>query len=515
MISSSSDTYAHKLTGECRCGRTHGYDFDARPRSEIVARYVYIDEQGQPLHRTIRYKPKRFSQEHYENGKWMTGLAGTRRVLYHLPDVLSHPASDPIFLVEGEKDADALNELGVCATCNPMGAGKWHGSYSEALRGKWIVPIPDNDDAGRQHTEQVCAALWGKAAKITRIDLPGLKEKGDAFDWIRAGGTRAELHRIAVETMEWHPPSRMKGIDATELLQMEFPPDKWVIKNLLGEGVTLLCAPPKYGKSLFALDIALEVVCGGKALGSLDVVEQGEVLFISLDDRRQKAIKQRLQKLLNGRPMPKGFIFYNAWPRLDQGGIEALEHEIAIRPNLRLIVIDTWKHIKPVPIPGLNIYDADVDAMHPLQAAVEGKCALLAVHHTNRRIAPDDPFDLISGSQGLAASVSAAIVMRRARGKSEAKISVTGRDIEEQELACSFDKETLLWTISGDAADAELNSTRNAILEFLKIQLTGRPRDIAAAIGKSVNVVSVTLYRMTRDGQVRALGDGLYALPKQ
>ena len=38
-------------------------------------------------------------------------------------------------MVEGEKDADALTALGLTATCNPMGAGKWRDSYTATLAG--------------------------------------------------------------------------------------------------------------------------------------------------------------------------------------------------------------------------------------------------------------------------------------------------------------------------------------------------------------------------------------------
>ena len=62
------------------------------------------------------------------NGGWTWKLGKIRRVLYRLPRVLEAAQSgDGVFVVEGEKDVEALERAGVTATCNPGGAGKWRG----------------------------------------------------------------------------------------------------------------------------------------------------------------------------------------------------------------------------------------------------------------------------------------------------------------------------------------------------------------------------------------------------
>ena len=102
-----------------------------------------------------RTKPdgtKDFFQERFDakSGKFFPGMKDganqTRRVLYHLPDVLR---AETVFCVEGEKDADRLMSAGLVApTCNPGGAGKWFPSYSESLKGKNVRILPDNDEPG-------------------------------------------------------------------------------------------------------------------------------------------------------------------------------------------------------------------------------------------------------------------------------------------------------------------------------------------------------------------------------
>src|SRR5262249_57365864 len=109
---------------------------------------------------------------------WLWNLKDIETVLYHLPQVVTAAQTGAtVYVVEGEKDADNLLALGLVATCNPMGAGKWRDRYSEALRGAHVVILPDNDTPGQNHAAQVARSLQGKASRVTLIDLPGLPPK--------------------------------------------------------------------------------------------------------------------------------------------------------------------------------------------------------------------------------------------------------------------------------------------------------------------------------------------------
>ena len=55
--------------------------------------------------------------------------------------------------------------------------------------------LPDNDEAGRNHAQQVAQSLHGIAESVRVVELPGLPPKGDVSDWIAAGGTKEELMR--------------------------------------------------------------------------------------------------------------------------------------------------------------------------------------------------------------------------------------------------------------------------------------------------------------------------------
>src|SRR5437588_1933154 len=85
--------------------------------------YIYRDENGEQLFRVVRGKGKRFFQERFEDGGWKRGVQGVQRVLYNMPAVMDAATHRKVvFVVEGEKDADALISQGVIATTNPGGA---------------------------------------------------------------------------------------------------------------------------------------------------------------------------------------------------------------------------------------------------------------------------------------------------------------------------------------------------------------------------------------------------------
>lgn len=179
-----------------------------------VAEYDYRDESGRLLFQVVRFEPKAFRQRRPDGkGGWTWGLGDTRRVLFLLPELLAADPTEPVFIVEGEKDALNLAGLGVVATCNPMGAGKWRDEYGAALAGRRVVVIPDNDEPGRAHALAVTRSLHGISASVKIVDLPDLPPSGDISDWIARGGTREDLTGLEESAPAWLPDMAQKPED--------------------------------------------------------------------------------------------------------------------------------------------------------------------------------------------------------------------------------------------------------------------------------------------------------------
>lgn len=192
-----------------------------KPR--IVATYDYRDERGELLFQAIRCEPKDFRQRRPDGkGGWLWSVKGVRVVPYRLPELLAEPARS-VFVAEGEKDCDSLARIGVLATCNAGGAGKWTAAHAEHLRGRRVAVLPDNDDAGRNHAQQVARSLHGVAESVRIVELPGLPVKGDVSDWLAAGGAKAQLGELAKATEVWAPAVAEPWLDLIPLDAMELP----------------------------------------------------------------------------------------------------------------------------------------------------------------------------------------------------------------------------------------------------------------------------------------------------
>ena len=166
---------------------------------KIIATYDYRATDGVLLFQVVRFEPKDFRQRRPDDrGGWVWKMGGVPRVPFRLPELLAAiAAGQTIYIAEGEKGVGALEFIGLAATCSPGGAGKWQPAYSEHFAGADVVILPDNDNPGRAHAEQVAGALRSVARSIRVLPLPGLPLKGDVADWIVAGGTAAKLQELA------------------------------------------------------------------------------------------------------------------------------------------------------------------------------------------------------------------------------------------------------------------------------------------------------------------------------
>lgn len=167
----------------------------------IVATYDYFDERRQFVCQVVRFEPKAFRQRTLCGDQWIWSIHGLRPPLYRLPELLAAPVDEWVFLVEGEKDVEALRQIGLVATCNIQGAGKWKAYYNQWLSGRSLCLLPDNDEAGQRHAQLVSQSLTGFARCMHILELPNLPHKGDASDWLTHGGDRAALLALLHQAM--------------------------------------------------------------------------------------------------------------------------------------------------------------------------------------------------------------------------------------------------------------------------------------------------------------------------
>jgi hypothetical protein len=182
-----------------------------RVKLKLVATYVYTDENDRPLCRKLRYEPKSFRQERWEDGRWVHGLGradDVRRVLYRLPRVMDNPLGK-VFLVEGEGKVELLESWGLVATCCRRGSSLWLDDYSRCLAGRDVVLLPDNDEPGRRFMDQAAGSLMRHGAdSLAFLDLgqliPGFPPGGDIKDLAAGGGRKPDLMKLLNRVPVWH-----------------------------------------------------------------------------------------------------------------------------------------------------------------------------------------------------------------------------------------------------------------------------------------------------------------------
>lgn len=179
-----------------------------RPVRKIVKIYDYLDAAGTLRYQSCRFEPKGFSQRRPDGkGGYHWNLDGVDPLPYRLPEVLAALAAGKMIVIcEGEKDANRLHGLGITATSNSGGAGKWTEKHSKYFAtSAQILILPDNDQPGRSHAQAIARALHDRGCVVRVVELPGLTEKGDVSDWLDAGHTKEELSELAKAAPIWTP----------------------------------------------------------------------------------------------------------------------------------------------------------------------------------------------------------------------------------------------------------------------------------------------------------------------
>lgn len=297
-----------------------------------TAGYVYRDQSGRPFLKVTRWplRPdgnKVFSQSHWNGNMWNKGGPKGDPIPYKLPELLAAQEA-PVFICEGEKDADNLNAWGLIATTNSGGAGNWHQALDQWFAGRTVYVLADNDEPGRKHAERVAYHLGGKAAQTKVIDLPGLPPKGDVTDWIAAGGKPCELLTLChslpdarsitqalPSTVLERPSAKDQRPSPSPIHQskaandghrnqaarrhwdFDTPQDhtvakRWIMKGIFARGETSAwVAPPKAGKSALLADICIAVAAGRDWRGKRSK-ERCAVVYFALE--RGDLVRRRL-----------------------------------------------------------------------------------------------------------------------------------------------------------------------------------------------------------------------------
>lgn len=370
----------------------------------------------------------------------------------------------------------------------------------------WDLGHPDPSDPGYQARRAVTMSENGRL--LATIEPPelstpkGRRAPAEEEAWL-AGYIAEQLEAQQAERVV-----ARNAIDAADLLELDLPPLRWIVPDLLPEGTTILAAPPKVGKSCLVYQVAVECAIGGELLGRR--VEPGSVLYLALEDGRRRG-QERLRAALDGRTMPRGRLEVR-WsaPRIGAGLEDAVSEWLDAHGDAVMVAVDTLGKVRPRGDGRRNAYDVDVEDLARLQDLFrDRRVALVIVHHARKETGGDDFLASVSGTYGITGSADTIVVVRRKRLEAFGTLLVTGRDVPDAELPARFDG--LTWQAAPTAL-AESSFERAEVYEAVRELGPIFPAAIGERLGKSRQSVQNIVGRLVEQGAIVRTGKGYEAI---
>ena len=456
--------------------------------------YTYHDCQANPLYWRIRLnnphtgdkaiRPMRLANNKYELKE---PLFTEGKPLYNL-HLIAKETEQTVFIVEGEKCADALVKLGFIATTSG-GATSAKDANWQILAGRNVVLWPDNDEAGIQYAKDVTVKLVSLNANINQIDIValGLPSKGDCVDWMvqfqkanNKTATNADIEVLSHLNEVVQAPARdyLKVRGTLASTSNYYPsvtlqcaaditpePIHWLWNGWLAKGkLHIFAGAAGTGKTTIAIALAATITLGGRFPdGSL--CPAGSVLIWSGEDSPADTLVPRL--MAAGADLNKVHFVGDTTaddemrafdPATD---MQSLMIKAATIPDLALLIID----------PIVNAVAGDShkngEVRRALQPVVDFgeklNCAVLGITHFSKGGQGKEPLERVTGS--LAFGALARIVLATAkiiegdtarrivcRAKSNIGIDDGGYeyDLQQKEVIAGIFSSYALW---GDAIE--------------------------------------------------------------
>jgi len=306
----------YDLTGTIIAG-VKRFEPDGTPASKTYRPYCFKTVDGQP--------------------KWMMG-APQLRPLYRLPEIA---LAQTVVLVEGEKCAQVLADLGIDATTAMQGAeAPIDRTDWSPLTGKTVIIWPDNDAPGLSYARRVSERLAAIGCTVLGVNIPAdVPEKWDAADCVAEGRDPREIIATA-GPVDVRPERGMRLYTLDELA--ERPTPEWLIDGMLTEGgLALLWAPPDSYKTFFAIDMAMSVATGTSFHGR--ATKPGLVIYVAAEDDAGVAFRMAGWRATRGKDLPTPHVRIQAdgMTLVSEDTQKFIEAVLALPERPKLIVIDT------------------------------------------------------------------------------------------------------------------------------------------------------------------------------
>ncbi len=364
-------------------------------------------------------------------------------------DVLDKVNKEVVFVVESPICAMSIMQCGGIAVsiCGVGGASKLISKLDKKFKGYLALSF-DNDEPGATASQKLANELYENGYKFKIINISkDLKDPNELL--MRSARELKTEVANAIKQIKLAFSSLNKMFSCRELQTKNLPPTRWVVEEILPEGLAMICAPSKYGKSWMMMQLATAVVEGKQFLNRR--CNSCGVVYFALEDGEQR-YKTRLNIVTKNEQVPQNFYGMLTCKSMDNGLYEQLEEIIALLPETKLIVIDTLQKVRGKVQKNETAYGGDYREIAGLKEfADKYHICILLVHHLRKQMDDSDVYNRISGSMGLMGAADTIWVLsRKKRTDTNTTLSITGRDVESYDLILEFDKSTNHWELLGD-----------------------------------------------------------------
>ena len=362
-------------------------------------------------------------------------------------------ASNTVFIVESPICAMSIMQCGgvAIALCGTGGINKLLAEIKTKKNKCAFILCMDNDEPGQKAQHELANQLFELNIKFIPYNIAD--ECKDANELLMKDSKQLESNiKAAVLELRKHYITEKDSFDAYELVSETLAPVVWIVENLLPTGLAMLCAPSKYGKSWMVLQLCLAVAEGNSFLNFKSV--QCGSLYYALEDGKTR-LQDRLKKMLKGKSAPRSVRFAIKADSLETGLLNKIEEELKAFPDIKLVIIDTLQKVRGKMSKDDTLYGNEYRQMAAVKEfADKNKICLLFVHHLRKMVDDSDVFNMISGSTALMGAADTILILsKKKRNDESAKLSSTGRDIQQCELVVAFDKSKYKWEVEGTAEE--------------------------------------------------------------
>lgn len=449
--------------------------------SNTTNEYNYYDKQGRYIgtKRIVHLSNDAIHSmwlTKYDNGTEDSFHAADELFFYHLHNLATTKNGDTVYLVGGEKSADALAIRGSISVSAPDGADpqKFPSEVVPYFTMLNVIIIQNNDDVGKLFALAEASLIHPVAASVKIIDLSeiweSMPEHANISDYLQLYGDAGfEQVKLLIEkTVCWTPPktnvqSGNKSLairSVKDLMTQHFVPTEFLVNGILPLGLTLLASPPKFGKSWFSLLLCLAVAKGTPFLGL--GTTKSDVLYLDLEDG-DADLQERIKKLNMGEEAPAGLLYSTEAPTLADGLLDTLNQTLSSNPSIKLIVIDTLGVVLGAQNSDSNQFAQEYALYGSLKKVANAhSIALLVIHHLRKTGDDNNPFNRIYGGVATQAALDTMMVLEKDTHASDsAHLHVSGRRCPQQDFVLSFDADTCIWSMVGNSAEADEKFHRN------------------------------------------------------